>query len=92
MNPSSRRPKAAAASDSGGSRSLTKGLQILETLAAQSEPAGLSAIAGIVGLGKASTLRLLRSLQESGYVTRDRNDKYSLDRDWPSKDQQARLR
>jgi IclR family transcriptional regulator, acetate operon repressor len=74
------------------SRSLTKGIQILETLSTIPDPIGLSAIAELAGLGKASTLRLLRTLVHSGYLVRDRHDNYSLGRDWPSKEQHSRLR
>jgi IclR family acetate operon transcriptional repressor len=81
-----------AAAGSQESRSLAKGIQILETLAPMPDAVGLSAIAEMIGLGKASTLRLLRTLQQAGYLHRDRHDNYSLDRDWPSKEQQSRLR
>ncbi len=74
------------------SRSLTKGIQILEALASIPDPLSLSAVAEMIGLGKASTLRLLRTLQGSGYVQRDQHDNYLLEGDWPSKDQQSRLR
>ena len=65
------------------SRSLAKGLRILDTLAAASEPMQLKDLAESAGLGKASTLRLLRTLQSTGYLVRDQNDCYRLDRDWP---------
>lgn len=74
------------------SRSLAKGLQILETLARKGNPMNLRDIAEFAGLGKASTLRLLRTLQATGYLARDANDNYELGRDWPSIQQQNRLR
>lgn len=74
------------------SRSLAKGLQILETLAEQSTALPLRDLATQSGLGKASTLRLLRTLQETGYLERDANEQYALARIWPSMALQNRLR
>lgn len=74
------------------SRSLAKGLQILETLAGASEPMPLRDLATAVGLGKASTLRLLRTLNGTGYLVRDQNDNYHSDRDWPFPQQNHLLR
>jgi DNA-binding IclR family transcriptional regulator len=88
-----RRPTKAAAAESGyESRSLAKGLQILETLAGASEPMPLRDLADAVGLGKASTLRLLRTLHGTGYLVRDQNDNYHSDRDWPFPKQNHLLR
>ena len=79
-----RRPiKNTTAADGHESRSLAKGLQILETLAVAPAPMQLRDLAESAGLGKASTLRLLRTLQSTGYLVRDQNDCYRLDRDWP---------
>ncbi|MDR3719692.1 MAG: IclR family transcriptional regulator [Bryobacteraceae bacterium] len=72
-----------AAVDRYESRSLAKGLRILDTLAAASAPMQLKDLAESAGLGKASTLRLLRTLQSTGYLVRDQNDCYRLDREWP---------
>ena len=66
------------------SRSLAKGLRILETLATAATPMSLKDLAEFAGLGKASTLRLLRTLLATGYLVRDRNEDYSLGQDWPS--------
>jgi DNA-binding IclR family transcriptional regulator len=53
-------------------RTLIRGLSILETLAAADELGlGPSAIATEVGLDKATVMRLLRTLMETGYVTQD---------------------
>lgn len=73
------------------SRSLAKGLTILEALAAATAPMSLKDLAEIAGLGKASTLRLLRTLQATHYLVRDRNENYSLDQDWPCPVQQHLL-
>ncbi len=48
-------------------------------------------LAALVGLGKASTLRLLRTLQATGYIRRDANDNYECRHLWPSQKQQERL-
>ncbi len=74
------------------SRSLAKGLQILETLATSTEPMPLRDLAGSVGLGKASTLRLLRTLDSTGYLLRDQNDNYRSEADWPFPRQNHLLR
>lgn len=74
------------------SRSLAKGLQILEAIAAKSEPLALRDLSELASLGKASTLRLLRTLQHTGYLDRDVNDRYSLARAWPSLAMHNRLR
>lgn len=47
---------------------LRRPLLVLETLAAMEQPASLLAIAAAVGLSKAGAYRVLRSLQDEGYV------------------------
>ena len=66
------------------SRSLAKGVRILETLVTAATPMSLKDLSAAAGLGKASTLRLLHTLQATGYLVRDRNEDYSLGQDWPS--------
>lgn len=73
------------------SRSLAKGLLIVESLATRAEPMGLRDLSVLAGLGKASTLRLLRTLQGLGYLQRDANDNYVSKHSWPSMQQQERL-
>ncbi len=54
------------------SRTLSRGLDVLETLARADGPGlGPSAVARQVGLDKATVTRLLRALVASGYVTQD---------------------
>lgn len=54
------------------SRTLSRGLDVLETLARANGPGlGPSAVAKQVGLDKATVTRLLRALVASGYVTQD---------------------
>ncbi len=60
------------------SRSLAKGLQILEILRTAPEAMPLKDVAAAVGLAKASTLRLLRTLQATGYIARDSHDAYHI--------------
>lgn len=73
------------------SRSLAKGLLIVETLAARDDAMSLKDVSALAGLGKASTLRLLRTLQGLGYIQRDANDNYFCERIWPTMQQQVRL-
>jgi len=70
---------------------LAKGLAIIEALAANAAPLALRDLSEMVELGKASTLRLLRTLQSTGYIIRDENDNYVAQRNWPSQAQQERL-
>src|SRR3974390_1722147 len=72
--------------------SLVKGLQLLEITAAAGEPMPLRDLAAAVGLGKASTLRLLRTLHSTGYLLRDQNENYYSGRDWPFPHQNHMLR
>lgn len=73
------------------SRSLAKGLMIVEALASREEAMPLKDIAALIGLGKASTLRLLRTLQGLGYIHRDEHENYCCERVWPTMKQQMRL-
>jgi len=47
---------------------LQRPLRVLEALAGMQQPASLLAVASAVGLSKASAYRVLRSLQDEGYV------------------------
>jgi len=81
----------ASAENAYESRSLAKGIGILETLATAAAPMPLKDLAAAAGLGKASTLRLLHTLQATGYLIRDRNEEYSLGQDWPGPQQHRTL-
>ena len=72
------------ASESPGyeSRSLAKGLQILELLSLDGVALGLKDIAETIGLGKASTLRLLRTLHQLDYLGKDHADNYVAMNRW----------
>jgi IclR family acetate operon transcriptional repressor len=88
-----KRPSAGEhAAGQDASRSLAKGLQLLEISAGSVEPMPLRDLAAAVGLGKASTLRLLRTLHDTGYIVRDQHDNYHADRDWPYPMQNRLLR
>jgi DNA-binding IclR family transcriptional regulator len=63
----------------------------LEALAISIVPMPLKDLAELAGLGKASTLRLLRTLQATGYLERDQNENYRLSQDWPNAAQQHLL-
>lgn len=58
------------------SRALAKGIQILECLAGSEQPLSLAQISRRIELGKASTLRLLRTLGALGYLERDGGEAY----------------
>jgi len=73
------------------SRSLAKGLMIVEALASRDGAMALKDVAALIGLGKASTLRLLRTLQGLGYIHRDEHENYYCERVWPTVKQQMRL-
>jgi len=47
---------------------LRRSLRVLEALAGMAQPAGLLAVAAAAGLSKAGAYRVLRSLQDDGYV------------------------
>ncbi|MGC8760445.1 MAG: IclR family transcriptional regulator [Bryobacteraceae bacterium] len=79
------------ASGTPASRSLAKGLMIVEALASREESMPLKDIAALIGLGKASTLRLLRTLEGLGYIRRDEHESYYCERVWPTMKQQMRL-
>lgn len=74
------------------SRSLAKGIQMLEYLADSAAPGSLRSLSEQVELGKASALRLIKTLHSMGYLERDENDNYTLARDWPRPREQNRLR
>jgi DNA-binding IclR family transcriptional regulator len=82
----------AKSSDPQQARSLAKGLQILELLAESHQPMSLTEVARAAGLGKVSTLRLLRTLLQTGHLLRDSNDQYRVEGDWPSSHIQSLLR
>jgi IclR family acetate operon transcriptional repressor len=70
------------------SRALAKGMQILERLAESAQPMSLAQISRRIQLGKASTLRLLRTLGALGYLERDGGEAYRVHVEWVSLHQQ----
>lgn len=52
----------------GGSDGLVRALRVLETLAGMRQPASLPAITARTGLSKTKAYRVLRILQDGGYV------------------------
>jgi len=74
------------------SRALAKGLMLLDHMAAAGHPLSLSDLSEAAGLGKPSTLRILSTLQMMGWLARDTNDNYYLDREWPKINTQSWLR
>jgi len=73
-------------------RALAKGLQILELLASSDHPLSLTEVSRAVALGKASALRLLRTLRGTGYVIQEAYEDYDVDWEWPSVRRQMHLR
>jgi IclR family acetate operon transcriptional repressor len=66
---------------------------ILERLAETQSPMSLKQLSSDIGLGKASALRLLRTLESSGYVTRDpATELYVLEAEWPDSGRREMLR
>ncbi len=63
----------------------------MESLATGGQSMGLRDLSALAELGKASTLRLLRTLQGLGYIARDSNDNYYSQHSWPSMQLQKRL-
>ena len=61
-----------------GVAAVNRALGILGALAAVSEPVTLAEIAQTTGLYKSTILRLMVSLENSGYVTRFRDGRYGL--------------
>jgi DNA-binding IclR family transcriptional regulator len=59
-------------------RGLTHGLNILDYLRRQRRSISLSEISDFLHLGKPSTLRLLRTLENLGYISRDADKNYEL--------------
>lgn len=58
---------------------LSKGLDILELLAGQSQPLGLKEISDLLGRQKSEIFRMLSVLEERGYIhTLDHSDKYVM--------------
>lgn len=53
-----------------GSGTLVRGLALLERLCAGQQPMSLAELAAAAGLDQSTTHRLLKSLEEAGYVTR----------------------
>ena len=74
------------------SRALAKGLMLLDHVAGTGRPLSLSELADAAGLGKPSTLRILNTLRMMGWLARDSNDNYFLDREWPKVGAQSWLR
>ena len=65
------------------SRALAKGLFLLDHMAQARRSLSLAELAEAADLGKPSTLRILATLEVSGWLGRD-NGRYRLDREWPS--------
>lgn len=59
-------------------RSLARGLAVLEAVAANTPGPTTTVIARAADLDKATVIRLLRTLTEAGYVARDRHGRYLL--------------
>lgn len=55
-----------------------RALAVIETLAAADQPASLDSLTAATGLGKAKTYRVLRALQEAGYVDHVGRDGYRV--------------
>jgi IclR family transcriptional regulator, acetate operon repressor len=73
-----------AAANDGAERdgpvgTLARGLKVLDALAGVPQPLGLAEVAALTGLEQSTTLRLLRALEDSGFVLRGaETKKYGL--------------
>ncbi len=74
----SRRAKVSTGGESAAVGSLSRGLQIIDVLTSAQGCLTLSEIAALTGLDSSTTLRLLYSLTERGYVVRDDSAKRYL--------------
>jgi len=66
-------------SSPNNSRGLAVGLEILNYLRTERRTMSLSELAAFVSLGRPSALRLLRTLETLGYVSRDDSKNYQLE-------------
>lgn len=64
-------PERRAATRGGGSRTLSRGLVVLKALGGDAEGATVSSLSEATGLDRAVLYRLLETLAEEGFVTRD---------------------
>jgi len=67
------------------SRSLAKGLKLLETLAGAVQPLSLGELAASIDLGKPSALRLIRTLSALRMIQRIEGERYTLSFPWPAR-------
>ena len=70
--------KTRATAGSGVTGSLSRGLEIVDTLVRVSRPMGLSDIAAESGLDPSTVHRLLQTLAEAGYVVREQSTRQYL--------------
>jgi DNA-binding IclR family transcriptional regulator len=70
-------PKKVRGGDQYLSRAVGKALQALEMLQLQTAPMALNEIANRIQLSKTSTFRLLRTLENSGYLVANSSGRYS---------------
>lgn len=71
----SRKSMTSGGEESAAVGSLSRGLQIIDVLTSAQGCLTLSEVAALTGLDASTTLRLLHSLNESGYVVRDESAK-----------------
>ncbi len=67
----------AAAPGTAAVQSLSRGLELLEAVCAAGEPVRLRDLAAGLGLDRSTALRLLMTLERSGFVTKDAAKRYS---------------
>lgn len=63
---------------SGGVQSVDRALHILEVLSGSAAPLGVTEIALVTGLPQGTAHRILRSLQQRGYVRHEAGRKYAI--------------
>lgn len=58
--------------DSNRSATALRAFRVLEAIANSSEPLGVSSVARLTGLDRATCYRMLRTIEQAGYLVRDR--------------------
>lgn len=66
-------------------RAVAKAFEALESIRSSKEPVPLNAVASMIGLSKASAIRVLYTLESLGYVRKTRDGYMSSDRQAPAR-------
>ncbi|WP_449280897.1 IclR family transcriptional regulator [Leucobacter sp.] len=78
MTPTSDTPAASAGSQTAGSQTLARGLRALELLAEAEQPLSIADLAQRLGVHRSNAYRVLRTLEQHRFVTRDQAGRIRL--------------